>query len=135
MASGPAGRVMGAGKLPDWIDISLPPALAALLALVGRDRRERKDVAGARAPSKPGVLGARTLSSHGSAEELGIPLEIAAQAQHRLRVELIDPRLRDAQDFTDLFEGHPFVIVERHDQALALRQPVNGRSEHPAPLV
>src|SRR5215207_1072769 len=49
--------------------------------------------------------------------------ETGLQTQDRLGVELRNARLRDAQDFPDLAEGELLVVVERHHELLALRQP------------
>src|SRR4051794_22141995 len=48
--------------------------------------------------------------------------EARLQAENRLRVELRDPGLGDAQHLADLAEGQLFVVVERDHELLALGQ-------------
>src|SRR5919112_3221357 len=49
--------------------------------------------------------------------------QAGAKAQHGLRVQLADARLGDAEDLADLSERQVLVVVERHDELLALGQP------------
>src|SRR5579862_5828969 len=46
--------------------------------------------------------------------------EVRLDAQDRLRVELGDARLGDAEHLSDLAQGQLLVVVERHDELLAL---------------
>ena len=45
------------------------------------------------------------------------------EAEDRLRVELRHPRLGDAEHLADLAQRELLVVVERHDELLALREP------------
>src|SRR5687767_7477380 len=49
-------------------------------------------------------------------------LQPGLQAEDRLRVELRDARLGDAQDLADLAQREVLVVVEGHDELLALGQ-------------
>src|SRR6266513_1566535 len=64
------------------------------------------------------------------AEERVVLMEIAAEAYHGLRVELVDTGFGDFEDGPDFFESQAFVVVKRDYQPLALRQPVDGHDEH-----
>src|SRR5512145_2048044 len=55
--------------------------------------------------------------------------EPSLQAQDRLRVELRDPRLGDAEHLADLAERELLVVVERDDELLALREPGDRLAE------
>src|SRR5262245_53586897 len=48
--------------------------------------------------------------------------EAGFQAQDRLRVQLRDARLGHAEHLADLAQRELFVVVERHDELLALGQ-------------
>src|SRR5665213_1680967 len=48
--------------------------------------------------------------------------ELGAQPQHRLGVQLGDPRLGHAEDLADLTQGQVLVVVEGDDELLALGQ-------------
>ena len=45
-------------------------------------------------------------------EQRCIALEVAAQAQDGLGVELVDTRLGDGEDFADLLEGQALIVVK-----------------------
>ena len=64
---------------------------------------------------------------HGpSAEDealLAEPGQPRLQTQDRLRVQLRDTRLGDAEHFADLAQGQLLVVVERDDELLALGEP------------
>ena len=60
--------------------------------------------------------------------------EAGLEAQHRLRVQLRDARLRDADHLADLAEGELLVVVERDDELLALRQAGDRLAERLAHL-
>src|SRR3954451_13755570 len=53
-------------------------------------------------------------------------LERGLEAEDRLGVELRDARLGHAQHLADLAQREVLVVVERHDQLLALGQPRDG---------
>src|SRR5215208_6487270 len=53
----------------------------------------------------------------------GVALEARLQPQHGLRVQLRDARLGHAEHLADLPQREVLVVVEGHDELLALRQP------------
>ena len=71
-------------------------------------------------------------ASEASAERGAV--EARAEAQDRLRVELRDARLGDAEHLADLAEGQLLVVVERDDELLALGQPRDRLGERLAHL-
>src|SRR3954451_24462910 len=60
-------------------------------------------------------------------EQVGLKSRL--QAQHRFRVELRNSRFRDAEDLADLAERQVLVVVEGHDELLALGQSRDGVRE------
>src|SRR5215210_169119 len=103
------------------------PTTATLRILLGSNCGTEREFTGlARAaghPGGPSVLGA------GHARR-----QPRLEAEDRLRVQLGDARLRDAQDLPDLPKRQLFVVVERHDELLALRQARDRVAERLAQL-
>src|SRR5579884_226781 len=55
--------------------------------------------------------------------------QVRLETQDGLRVQLRDARLGDAEHLADLAQGELLVVVERHDELLALRQAGDGVGE------
>src|SRR6478672_3920021 len=98
---------------PRWPAMAMFRILAGSVAAI-RDTSSWVDSGGHRIPRKP-------RGQSGSGERAG-GSEVRLEAEDRLRVELRDARLGDAEHLADLAERQLLVVVERHDELLALRQ-------------